>query len=95
MSIIIMCPDINNMNLEERIMATLMVFAGIIVLGLLIWLQAYIAEAFYDAALSKGYVSRKYYWLTFFCGVVGMLLVVALPQPIGLKKQNAQSLPEL
>lgn len=73
-----------------------LVFAGIIVLlGLLIWLQAYIAEAFYDAALNKGFVDRKYYWLTFFCGIVGMLLVVALPQPMGMHKQPSQNLPEL
>lgn len=48
-------------------------------LGLLLWLQFYIAESFYSIAEDKGYDSRKFFHLTFWFGLVGMLMVIALP----------------
>ena len=53
----------------------------LIVLGVLVYLIIWglIATEFYKAAEEKGYPHKKYMWITFFFGVVGMLLVIALP----------------
>ena len=39
----------------------------------------FIAREFYKAAVEKGYPQDKYLWLPFFLGLVGYLLVIALP----------------
>lgn len=39
----------------------------------------YICNKFRFAAAEKGYEGRCYFWITFLCGIVGMLLVIALP----------------
>lgn len=53
----------------------------VIMLGaaLLIWIQYLIAREFYVVASAKGYNQKKYLWLPFFLGMIGFLLVVALP----------------
>ena len=38
-----------------------------------------VADEFYDVALAKGYESRKYFWIPFWLGLPGWLLVIALP----------------
>lgn len=38
-----------------------------------------IAREFYDAAVDKGYTQKKYLWISFFFGIIGYLLVIALP----------------
>lgn len=56
-----------------------MVIYCIIPLALLIWLNWYISKQFYEAAQAKGYNDRKYFWICFWLGIVGYLLVIALP----------------
>lgn len=60
-------------------MAGFYVFLGLIGLIVAICIDHYISNLFYDAAVTKGYTSRAYYWLPFLFGAVGYLLVVALP----------------
>ena len=53
----------------------------LIILSLLIWgvIWYFIAAQFYEAAKEKGYYNKKYLWITFVFGIVGCLLVTALP----------------
>lgn len=55
------------------------IFISLIVLILAIVVSYIVAEAFYEAASDKGYNSRKYFWMCFLLGLVGYLLVAALP----------------
>lgn len=45
-----------------------------------------IAKEFYAIATDKGYVATKYLWIPFLLGIVGYLLVVALPD----RNKNAE-----
>lgn len=38
-----------------------------------------VANEFSSIAAEKGYVNKKYFWFTFLIPVVGMLMVIALP----------------
>lgn len=51
-------------------------FIGIIV-ALII--QYFIAREFQRIAELKGHYEKRYFWITFFLWIVGMLLVIALP----------------
>lgn len=42
-------------------------------------LDNYIAKCFAEAAEAKGYRESKYFWICFWLGVIGYLLVIALP----------------
>lgn len=42
-------------------------------------LASIIAGWFSEVAREKGYSSSKYFWICFFMGLVGQLLVIALP----------------
>lgn len=55
------------------------IFVIILVTALLLWIQYYIAKKFYFIAKEKGYDKKQYLWLSFFFGMIGYLLVVALP----------------
>ena len=55
------------------------IFAIIIALGLMLWLQFFIAKQFEGVANDKGYFRKRYFHLCFWLGLVGMLLVIALP----------------
>ncbi len=52
-----------------------------IVIGVLIALAVwfFVSQEFYVVAKEKGYPQEKYLWITFFLGIVGVLLIVALP----------------
>ena len=39
----------------------------------------YIANCFYEIACMKGFRDKRYFWLPFLLGIIGYLLVVALP----------------
>lgn len=54
-------------------------YAAIIVALALVLLDIYVSNQFKQTAADKGYEGRQYFWLVFFLPVVGMLLVVALP----------------
>ena len=55
--------------------------AFLIIMGsiLLLWIAYLIANEFYKVAQEKGYSEKKYLWLPFLLGVIGFLLVIALP----------------
>lgn len=57
---------------------------SLLLVVLWLFVGAYVASAFQEVAEEKGFKnSRKYFWLTFLLGIVGMLLVVALPDRKG------------
>lgn len=68
-----------------------------VVLLLVIWYL--ISNEFYKAAEKKGHPQKKYLWLTFFFGMVGILLVIALPDrgqvSAQIEAQLSDELPEL
>ena len=73
--------------------------ALVILLGaiLVIWINYLIAREFYRAAVMKGHPEQKYLWLPFFLGVIGYLLVIALPSERAAveKPVETDELPEL
>lgn len=56
-----------------------MFILGIAALGVGIAIAWYIANCFYEIACMKGFYEKCYFWIPFFLGIVGYLLVVALP----------------
>jgi hypothetical protein len=56
-----------------------MVFVYILVAVVYFILDHYIAACFAEAADAKGYHESKYFWLCFWLGFIGYLLVIALP----------------
>ncbi len=62
---------------------------------LLIWVEWYIAEQFYEAAEAKGYHSRKYFWLCFLFSFTGYFLVIALPDRGNSPQAISDELPDL
>ena len=67
----------------------------LIIAALLIWVEWYIAEQFYEAAEAKGYHSRKYFWLCFLFSFAGYFLVVALPDRGNKIPVISDELPEI
>ena len=51
----------------------------LIILALLIWFWWFMANQFYEAAKAKGYHAKKYFWICFWFGILGYMLVIALP----------------
>ena len=51
----------------------------VLILWLLAKLNCFIAESFYNAAKLKGFSEKRYFWLPFWLGIMGYLLVAALP----------------
>lgn len=39
----------------------------------------FLAGCFYDIACEKGFHERKYFWIPFLTGIIGYILVAALP----------------
>ena len=68
---------------------------GIVVLVIAIWIDWLIAQEFYNAAILKGYPDTKYMWICFFLGVVGYLLVIALPDRENTGNVLTNELPDL
>lgn len=63
----------------------LVIFWVALIVSVIMW--AFLANEFYSAACAKGFDSRKYFWMTFFLGILGALVVIALPDH-GKKPQN-------
>ena len=55
------------------ILVLLLILAGLLVLNY------FIAKQFHQIAIQKGHPQRKYFWWSFWLGLVGYLMVVALP----------------
>ena len=56
-----------------------MIILYLIGIALFLVLQYYVAKQFESVANDKGYADSKYFHLCFWLGVVGYLLVIALP----------------
>lgn len=54
----------------------LAIFIGLLIIALINW---YLAGCFYDVACEKGFTERRYFWVPFWFGLIGYLLVIALP----------------
>ena len=76
-------------------MAFLIVLLSLAVIVALLYLQYIIAKEFYSAAVTKGYSNKKYLWYCFFLGMIGYLMVIALPNKIVRTNQSADELPEI
>lgn len=51
----------------------------LLILALAIWIWYLFSREFYRIAVHKGFEEKKYLWLTFWFGLIGILLVIALP----------------
>lgn len=57
--------------MEENLIILLLIFVVII--------RFFAANEFYNIAMIKGFLDRKYFWYAFFLGIIGYLMVIALP----------------
>jgi len=64
------------------------VVLGLVGFVIIIIVWYYVAEEFYTIATKKGYPDKKYLWWTFFFGIAGMLMVVALPLTDATKQEE-------
>lgn len=69
-------------------MDALIILGSLIVLGLLIWLLVSIAREFQRIAAMKGHPEKRYFWWTLFLGMVGMMMVAALPNNASKPQQD-------
>ena len=58
-------------------------------------LAIFIAKEFENIAEMKGHYGRKYFWWSFLLGLVGWLMVIALPDKTIATKQSFDELPEI
>lgn len=72
-----------------------MAFLVIIFIAIAIWIDYLIAKEFYISAQQKGYSEKKYLWLCFLLGVIGYLLVIALPDRGNVQQTTSDELPDL
>lgn len=63
-------------------MGSLIVTIILVGVGVAIWVG--ICSEFGNIANLKGFDRSKYFWLTFFFGIIGMLMVIALPSDGGV-----------
>lgn len=63
------------------------IFISIIVLVVLLCINGFLANKMSDAAENKGYDKRTYFHICFWLGVIGYLIVIALPD-LTIRKQN-------
>ena len=64
---------------------------------LIFWIciASYLAEQFYEVAQEKGHDDRKYFWICFWFGFPGYLLVIALPNRSNSLQTMSDELPDL
>lgn len=55
------------------------IFLTVVLSVVFLALWGFVAGTFSDIAADKGHTERRYFWCTFFFGIAGMLMVVALP----------------
>ena len=63
----------------------------------LLVLDFFVAKEFYQAAASKGWASKKYFFFAFFLTLIGYLLILALPDrgSISAGSFESRDLPEI
>lgn len=71
------------------------ILASLAIAAAAIWILWLVAKEFYVAAKAKGYYEKKYLWICFLLGVIGYLLVVALPDRGNAPKTISDELPDL
>ena len=76
-------------------MEALIILLSLLMAILVLWVDYLIAKEFYKAAQYKGYSEKKYLWICFWLGVVGYLLVVALPDRGASINVVSDELPDL
>lgn len=57
----------------------LVIIIALIALGIAIAINYFVAGWFFEAVEAKGYHENKYFWICFCFGIIGYLLVIALP----------------
>ena len=72
-----------------------MAFLYFLIAAALIVLTYYISKWFFEAAEEKGYHDKKYFWICFWLGVVGWILVCALPDRGNSSQVCPDELPDL
>lgn len=76
-------------------MEILIIMAYLLGLALALLLNFYVAKQFEIVANDKGYFERRYFHLCFWLGMVGYLLVIALPDRGNHESENTIKLPPL
>ena len=72
-----------------------MVIVCLLIGAVLIFLDFLIAGWFFEAAEAKRYHNSKYYWICFWLGLPGWLLVIALPDRGNAPQVVSDELPDL
>lgn len=72
-----------------------MTWVYLLVLVIVIVLNYFISRWFYEIAEDKGYHDRKYFWICFWFGVIGYLLVAAMPDHGNSRQDTIGKLPNL
>ena len=67
----------------------------LLIAAALIFLDFFVAGWFFEVAEAKGFHDRKYYWICFWLGVIGYLLVIALPDRGNPPQVISDELPDL
>ncbi len=73
------------MDFEDAMV--LIVFGIIAVIGLIIALMWAIATEFKQIAADKGYKDEKYFWWTFWLPMVGISMIIAMPDRKGTERR--------
>jgi hypothetical protein len=66
----------------EKTMDDLILFAVIVGVAILLLIDYLVSKTFREIAIMKGHSEIKYFWFCFFLGIVGYLMVVALPAKV-------------
>ncbi len=72
----------------------IMIILGIVAI-VFFYASYLIAKEFYNIAILKGYRDKKYFWYCFFFSILGILLVIALPNKSNKTQKRIDNLPEL
>ena len=76
-----------------------LIFLIVLAVFILIVIDILISYEFKKVADAKGHPNSKYFWITFFLGIVGMLLVISLPDrgnaTSQIESQASEELPDL
>ena len=64
----------------------------LIVLAVVLFINHLIARMFFDIAERKGHHEKKYYWLSFWLGAVGYIMVAALPDLFARSQKEVQNI---
>ena len=70
-------------------------FISLLVLAAILILAYFIAKWFFEVAEAKGHHDTKYFWICFWLGLPGWLLVIALPDRGNAPQVVSDELPDL